>query len=69
MPFGFLNLSTIGILGQVILCGGGVGAVLFIIEFLAASVLDASGNSPSPNCDNQKCLQVSLGGRESNCPS
>lgn len=68
MPFGFLNLSTIGILGQVILCGGRGGGCP-VIEFLAASVLDASGNSPSPNCDNQKCLQVSLGGRESNCPS
>lgn len=62
---GFLNLSTLDILGQVILPRGEGGCSVQCRVFCSIPVvypLDAS-SVPHPQCDNQHCQMLLRGGR------
>lgn len=52
---GFLNLGTIDILGQVILCPGGCPMLCKMLSIPGSSLLDCTG---SFRCNNKKSLQI-----------
>lgn len=57
---GFLNLSTLDIWGQIILCGGGCPLYCSMFQSISGLYPLEASSTPPPHCDNQIYLQTLL---------